>query len=657
MRKFGVNVKGRVKNYNLPEHKSLMPLFEAVVNSIQAIWETENKHGNIEIYIEREPTISPEIIGRIDNITITDNGIGFNDANFDSFMESDSDYKIEFGGKGVGRFSWLKAFERAEIDSLFVKDNSIYSRKFIFSLSSNSVEDAVVISDKNSILTMVKLCGFKSGYQKNAPIKLETIAIKLIQHCFGYFLTSDCPEISIKDNLGEVVKVNDVFNKEVKIENDKIEYEIENTKFELQKIKAAADLVDKHKLYLCANNRLVDTKDISKYILDLDGIINDGEESFWFVGLITSTYLDENVDMNRLSFSIPEESAESLFPVITIRKIVEQAIEIVKGLLNEYLAPIIENKRKRVRNYITTAAPQYRHLLKYAEEKVVGFKPGLTDDKLDTYLYQLSRDFENENRTMGESLLSALKTDSLGVDEYKSKFETHIARISDENKSILAKYIAHRKSILDLFDFGLKKQSDDKYSKEEFMHNLIYPMKKTSDEISYEEHNLWLIDERLAYFFFASSDIPFNNNIGEERPDIMLFDKSVAMLETENNGTAYDTIVIFELKKPMRRDLNTNNPVEQITEYMQKIKTNTVTDKNGRIIRTDNHTKFYLYVICDMLENYKDKLQSTYGFDETIDGLGMFRMKDNQYIEVLTYDKILNDAKKRNKILFDKLGL
>ena len=58
-----------------------------------------------------------------------------------------------------------------------------------------------------------------------------------------------------------------------------------------------------------------------------------------------------------------------------------------------------------------------------------------------------------------------------------------------------------------------------------------------------------------------------------------------------------------------------------------------------------------------MLENYKDKLQSTYGFDETIDGLGMFRMKDNQYIEVLTYDKILNDAKKRNKILFDKLGL
>ncbi len=42
---------------------------------------------------------------------------------------------------------------------------------------------------------------------------------------------------------------------------------------------------------------------------------------------------------------------------------------------------------------------------------------------------------------------------------------------------------------------------------------------------------------------------------------------------------------------------------------------------------------------------------------DTIDKLGMFRMNDNQYIEVLTYDKIVNDAKKRNKILFNKLGI
>lgn len=31
--------------------------------------------------------------------------------------------------------------------------------------------------------------------------------------------------------------------------------------------------------------------------------------------------------------------------------------------------------------------------------------------------------------------------------------------------------------------------------------------------------------------------------------------------------------------------------------------------------------------------------------------------KMNAYIEILSYDKIISDAKKRNRILFDKLGI
>lgn len=50
----------------------------------------------------------------------------------------------------------------------------------------------------------------------------------------------------------------------------------------------------------------------------------------------------------------------------------------------------------------------------------------------------------------------------------------------------------------------------------------------------------------------------------------MLLDNSIALLESQNDGTAYDTIVLFELKKPMRNDLTTNNPVDQIIGYMEK---------------------------------------------------------------------------------------
>lgn len=272
-------------------------------------------------------------------------------------------------------------------------------------------------------------------------------------------------------------------------------------------------------------------------------------------------------------------------------------------------------------------------------------------------LYQLDRDFDIITKKQGQELVEELKNDVTQLDEYKSKFEEHVARISDENKSILAKYVAHRKSIIDLFEVGMYKQSDGKYVREEFMHNLIYPMRTTSDVIDYEQHNLWLVDERLAYFFFASSDIPFNNDRNEDRTDLMLLDNSVALLESKNDGTAYDTVVLFELKRPMRDDLVSDNPVDQIMKYMLKIQGNKVTDKNGRIIRTDDHTKFYLYVVCDAIEKYRETLKKMYWFDETIDRLGMYKMKDNMYIEILTYDKIINDAKKRNKILFDKLGI
>ena len=54
---FLLNIKGQLNNIHLAEAKALWPLFEAVVNSIQAIEDSENKTcGKIEIYAHREET-------------------------------------------------------------------------------------------------------------------------------------------------------------------------------------------------------------------------------------------------------------------------------------------------------------------------------------------------------------------------------------------------------------------------------------------------------------------------------------------------------------------------------------------------------------------------------------------------------------------------
>lgn len=130
---FSVNLAGKVKNYSLSKRKALMPLFEAIINSINAIDERrmQNKNnnfkGSIIIHVKRSmqdklPGVDNGI-AEVDGFEIIDNGCGFNDENMESFLESDSMHKVDIGGKGIGRFSWLKAFKKVIINSEYENIN------------------------------------------------------------------------------------------------------------------------------------------------------------------------------------------------------------------------------------------------------------------------------------------------------------------------------------------------------------------------------------------------------------------------------------------------------------------------------------------------------------------------------------------------------
>ena len=93
-------------------------------------------------------------------------------------------------------------------------------------------------------------------------------------------------------------------------------------------------------------------------------------------------------------------------------------------------------------------------------------------------------------------------------------------------------------------------------------------MRSTSEETPYSAHNLWLIDEKLAYCDYITSDIPFNNDRKEIRTDLLVLDNPVAVSDEENNGAEYESIVIFELKRPMRNDYKDgDNPISQLSAY------------------------------------------------------------------------------------------
>lgn len=89
-----------------------------------------------------------------------------------------------------------------------------------------------------------------------------------------------------------------------------------------------------------------------------------------------------------------------------------------------------------------------------------------------------------------------------------------------------------------------------------------------------------------------------------------------------------------------------------------KISSNEMKDKNGRLIKTGTNTQFYLYAVCDITSKLR-KIAEDFDFIETPDKRGMYKYHDKKraYIEILSFDKIIDDAGKRNRILFEKLGI
>ena len=660
---YSINLKGRVKNFSLPKNRPLIPLYEAVVNSLHAIEERRKtdhtfSDGKIHISILRDEQmlLDTNDIPSVDGFAITDNGVGFNEQNMKSFFESDSTYKAELGGKGVGRFSWLKAFSSVDISSVHFEDGVAQKRDFIFSLDSSNVEDVLAEVEASECCTVIKLNSYRTDYKSEVPKKIDTIAMRIMQHCLVYFLDENCPQIVVSDDLDTIV-LNQLFKENVKTEENTEQFLIGDKLFSLLNVKVEDKAFPGNRLYLCANNRLVESKNLETYIVDLDGQIFE-RNGFWYIGILTGEFLDQHVDMNRLSFDMPE-SGINLFGDISLERIVDESCSCVKKYLEDYLSIIADEKRKQITSYATSVAPQFRHLLSYMPDEVAKIKPKLSDDKLDDELYNIKRKFDKKSKQEQQKLLKETDETTMSPQEYEQYFQQQVKKISDANSAMLAEYVTHRRVIIELLDKGLRRNDDGKFNKESYMHNLIYPMRATSDDTDYEAHNLWLIDEKLSYCTFVSSDINFDNDPSQERTDILILDNPVAVSEGKNDGSIYDTIIIFELKRPMRNDYtDSNNPISQLYSYVRKIRNNEAKDRYHRPILVNESTKYYLYAVCDIQPKLMPFIDQN-GFTKTPDGLGYYDFNKiyNAYFEILSYNKILNDARKRNRVLFDKLGL
>ena len=275
-RSFSSNLRGKVRNFSLPKNRPLVPLYEAIVNSINAIDERSVKRGpfegKIEVEVIRDSTLFSESDkNTVRSFCVRDNGIGFDEDNMSSFMEADSEYKLATGGKGVGRFSWLKAFSSVHIVSTYKEEDKFVTREFEFSLDKSDIEDVLRDNvDETDYQTVVKLRDYKKDYEKEVPKQLSTIATRIIQHCFVYFLSDRCPQIYVYDNE-DTLHLNQLFKDHFSTDDNRTKFTLGSHEFNLLNIKINdRAFPHRNRLYLCANERLVDSKDLEKIIVNLD---------------------------------------------------------------------------------------------------------------------------------------------------------------------------------------------------------------------------------------------------------------------------------------------------------------------------------------------------------------------------------------------------
>jgi len=668
-----VSVIGRVNNITLPLTKALFPVFEAIINSIQACH--TNEENNIDLFVNRDlsqPSLSDEadFLPDIQEFIIKDNGCGFNTENFSSFARSASTSKIKIGGKGIGRFLWLKAFECVIINSIFIEDSKKKSVRFKFSaeedtgiseLKENAAIESVPVS------TEVKLVNILEKYRRNIPKETRTIAQKLFEYCLPYYINGHKLNINVSDNYNktEVFSLLKMYHEFIKNDITKKELVVKSKTFDIHIIKHSTTSETSHRIVYCAHSREVRVEKLNKFIPLLSHRLKDNEEcEYILIIYIVGKYLDEMANQERTHFLFEEETGDNIdgqneFSIddpLTLNQIRQSIIPIIESHIADEIKILRENHMRKITDMINETSPEYRSVLKYCPNEIYNISPALSVENIEIELHKLRHHLEINTKQRNMKLLEKEPSTDKEIKEFIDEHARIAEELTNLGKDKLTDYVIQRHAIIKLFESRLKKRDDGKYPLEEALHNIIVPLKTTSDEVDYTNQNLWLIDERFTYHNYLASDRNMKKKGKTKRADVLIFNKALTFTE---DTIPYQSIVIIEFKRPQRDNYtDEDNPVTQIIEYMELISSNKAKDSNGRPIAVGISTRFYIYIVCDITPKI-ERIAKGFNATKSPDEMGYFFFNNNYnaYIEITSFDKILSDSKKRNRILFEKLGL
>lgn len=641
------DLEGRLDNMLLPDGKTavMFAIYEAVSNALHAIEERfgnkSAKRGIVDIIVRTEA--DSEVVAEI---TIRDNGIGLTPDNLKAFNTCDSRRKKDRGGKGVGRLIWLKLFDEIAVSSRYALPNGgLHEVSFNFVLDQkDSLKGLTNRPIKQAVLgTEIILRTPKPGAMPS--LRPSSVLKELTSHFFAAFVDKSMPTLRVAFNdhasteLSEFIKERIVHS-----ESEDVQFALDGNPVFLQIThlyidrRLAKNL--RNSVLLIAHHRLVELIEIG-VMLALQQLSDDRA----YVCVVRSKFLDERVDQERTSFKLTEDQHRYLKDVIFerarnfladhISKIQAKQRIVVTSLLDEH--PQLALKVGDIKNYVESLAPSM-------DEEQVG-------QNLFTLLYRDERKIAREVAAIKDSIdLTA---------DVEERTKRVASQVGEQARVRLAEYVAKRRQILDLAHTYMRHREGEsgEFHYEKTVHDLICPMGNFYSQGNYADHNLWIIDDLLAYYQFFGSDKQIrtfsSKDNGRQEPDIIFFNPA-GFRRKETS----DAVVIVEFKRP-GDESPSGAPVEQVLTYIEKLRSHTIRRPDGELVtEVTEQTPFVCYVICDLTISARQQLKRSLANFPTPDGEGFFGFSPEHraIIHVISYKKMLSDARKRNQVFFEKLG-
>ncbi|MGE4220237.1 MAG: ATP-binding protein [Alphaproteobacteria bacterium] len=629
-------------------HGFLLPTLEAVSNAMHGIearfGDDARKSGVIDIAISN--INDPQHL----MISITDNGIGLDDSNYTSFKTPFSGHKLHQNGRGFGRFIAFKVFDRILYSSRFEALPNSGKRTFRFDI--NQKNELIFHDGEPDFIHL----GLRVDYDEPraewheliTALRQSDIADHIGSHFLPYFLYRWLPEITVRFDDAAPSSITahfkDVF---VQSEAGSFECEIDGKKetidYSLTKVPRTRSFKN-HSLLFAAGDRIVGNPRDLTNLLGQPAFFDDKDQPYIVIAVVRSGAFESRLNDARTGINISPTTTEEIVGAIG---------DIIQTTENSQIAKIkaaqsLDLEGALQENPILRIGLKGQSISTYVASKPNNWKAQDFVSNLAIERYRVSRD-----------LTKAITNAANNPDDYMANIKDIVDKIDASNKEALAEYVVHRRKVIELIEAARKYGSTGTHAPEDTIHDLVFHRFSDSVNTDYFEHNLWLIDDALAFLPYISSDRAMHGKSrkkGDKIADLAFFDDSLVL--GDNDGT---TITIVEFKRPSRDDYKfgdiKHDPV------MQVLKTLEDATAAGGVTRTDGtHFAFpgivrrFGYIIADIKPTLA-KVLTLHDFKNDWNPHIYVRYRDNEhiFIQAMGYDTLIAHAKKRNQAFFSVL--